>query len=70
MQVNIMLHTASRLDHGNARVKFVDSRVQLLSYLVQHLDHRIELLDYARPNPSDDCSKHSEQRGDKHSRDG
>jgi len=65
-----MLHTASRLDHGNARVKFVDSRVQLLSYLVQHLDDRIELFDYPRSDPADDCGQHAEQRGDEHSSDG
>ena len=65
-----MLHTATRLNHGYPRVKLVDSRVQLLSYLVQHLDHRIELLDYARPNPADDCGKYAEQRGHKHSGDG
>ena len=65
-----MLHTATRLNHGNARVKFVDSRVQLLSYLVKHLDNRVEFFDYARSDPADYRGKHSEQRGDKHSGDG
>lgn len=65
-----MLNTAFSLDHGNARVKFVDSRMQLISNLVQHLDDRVELFDYPRSYPADDCGKHSEQRGDKHSGDG
>ena len=65
-----MLHPASRLNHGYPRVKLVDSRVQLLSYLVKHLDNRVEFFYYARSDPADYRGKHSEQRGDKHSGDG
>ena len=70
MQENIVLNTAFSLDHGYARVKFVDSRMQLISNLVQHLDNRVEFFYYARSDPADYRGKHSEQRGDKHSGDG